>query len=113
MTNEILMDDVIAHNGQSIVVEQTATYREIWTRQDDKIYIERTRYVDAILDDNKRAQNEFSRTSALGDMVRVASIPKQMHFEWEAEGILDDETALARRLNDSDYQYFRTNSLRV
>ncbi|MGN7124365.1 hypothetical protein [Methylorubrum thiocyanatum] len=69
--------------------------------------------VDLVLDANKSAQADFSRSSGLGDLVKVAEIPTGLYWDWQAKGILDDEAAFARRLNDSDYQHLRTNSLRV
>ncbi|WP_342162550.1 hypothetical protein [Methylobacterium sp. SD21] len=69
--------------------------------------------VDALLDANKRKQVDFSNTSALGDMVQVASIPNAMYWDWHKQGILDDEAAFARKLNDSSLQHIRTNNLRV
>jgi hypothetical protein len=69
--------------------------------------------VDLVLDANKSAQADFSRTSGLGEVVHVAEIPKGLYWDWHDKGILDDDVALSRHLNDSDYRHLRTNSLRV
>ncbi|MDV2988247.1 UNVERIFIED_CONTAM: hypothetical protein Q9R58_28560 [Methylobacteriaceae bacterium AG10] len=88
--------------------------REVWfVRDGDNMIIETITKVDALFDANRSAQADFSRTSGLGSMVRVASLPPEMHWEWHKQGIMEDSKALKRRLNDSDYQHLRTNSLRV
>lgn len=96
-----------------VLFEKTAD-REVWLIRDgDKMIIETITKVADLFDANRSAQADFSRTSGLGSMVKVASIPTGMHMEWQKAGIADDSAALKRRLNDSDYQHLRTNSLKL
>ncbi|MGY6283614.1 hypothetical protein ACXIT0_12010 [Methylorubrum extorquens] len=88
--------------------------RRIWfIRSGEHLIIETEWKVDAVLDANKSKQADFSKASSLGDMVQVASIPTGMYWDWQKQGILDDDAAFKRRLNDSDFQHLRTNSLKV
>lgn len=68
--------------------------------------------VQALLDHNAEEAAEFSRTSKLGDCVKVASVPVWKMNQWEAEGARDKEV-LRRKLNDPDNAKFRTNGLRL
>jgi hypothetical protein len=43
-----------------------------------------------------------------GDGQRVASIPMTVYWELKRRGVLDDQTALRRWLNDPDNRFFRT-----
>ena len=91
--------------------------RQIWLIPDqanDRVIVKTYwKKVSALLDANQAVANDFSRTSKLPDLQRVASIPIQVYEDWNAEGIMDDEDAIKRRLNDSDYRRFRTNDLRL
>ncbi len=99
--------------SERLLWEETPDKRVWLIRQGENLIIETEWKVDAVLDANKSAQADFSSTGALGDLVKVASIPTGMYWDWQAQGILDDDAALKRRLNDSDYQHIRTNNLRV
>ncbi len=100
--------------SDKVLWEETSDKRVWFIKDGDKLIIE-TEWlnVDLVLDANKAAQADFSRTSGLGDLVKVATIPTGIYWDWQAKGILDDDAAFKRRINDSDYRHLRTNSLRV
>lgn len=62
--------------------------------------------VSAILDQNKREYN--ADHGKWGEWRHVGSIPMSLYNQWAAEGILDDQKALARKLNDIDFRSLRT-----
>lgn len=99
--------------NEKILWEDTPDKRVWFIRQGENLIIETEWKIDAVLDANKSRQADFSKASALGDIVQVASIPQGMYWDWHKQGILDDDAALRRRLNDSDFLHLRTNSLRV
>ncbi len=99
--------------NEKILWEDTPDKRVWFIREGDNLIIETEWKVDAVLDANKSKQADFSSTGALGDIVQVASIPTGMYWDWHKKGILDDDAALKRRLNDSDFQHLRTNNLKV
>lgn len=99
--------------NEKILWEDTPDKRVWFIREGDNLIIETEWKVDAVLDANKGKQADFSNTGALGDFVQVASIPTGMYWDWHKQGILDDDAALKRRLNDSDFQHLRTNNLKV
>ncbi|RUP22657.1 hypothetical protein [Methylobacterium sp.] len=99
--------------NEKILWEDTPDKRVWFIRQGEHLIIETEWKVDAVLDANKSKQADFSKTGALGDFVQVASIPTGMYWDWHKQGILDDDAALKRRLNDSDFQHLRTNNLKV
>ena len=99
--------------NEKILWEDTPDKRVWFIRQGDHLIIETEWKIDAVLDANKSKQADFSKASALGDIVQVASIPTGMYWDWHKQGIIDDDAALKRRLNDSDFQHLRTNNLKV
>ena len=99
--------------NEKFLWEDTPDKRVWFIRDGDKIIIETERKIDVVLDANKRAQADFSRTSGLGDMAKVATIPTGLYWDWHKQGILDDDAAFKRRINSSDFQHLRTNTLKV
>jgi hypothetical protein len=69
--------------------------------------------VQSLLDHNAEEAADFSRTSKLRDVVKVASIPLGIYAQWQKEGIDQDRVLLRRKLNDANFAKFRTNSLTV
>ena len=89
--------------------------KTVWLiRQGDEIHV-RTEWknLQALVDANAREAAEFSRSGRLGEMVKVASIPNAIYYDWKEKGYTEDPTKMARLLNDGDYGKFRTNNLRV
>jgi hypothetical protein len=109
--NEFTAGDLITH-GTFLFYH--GPEKTVWvTREGDQMYTTTEWNVEHLLEQNKAAANDFSRSGGLGDMVRVASVPVGVLNKWSDEGIVEDPVAFARRLNDSDYSKFRVNSLRV
>ena len=70
--------------------------------------------VEAVLDRNKRAQNEAS--GPMGDMVHVASIPASIQLKWMIEHGVDmfnpdHAKGVERLLNDPDYRYLKVRDI--
>lgn len=104
--------DLVTHGTFVLVDDRDKTVYV--TRDGDLMYVTTEwKNLSAVLEANARAASEFSKTQKLGDMERVASIPLGVYHQWAAEGIMEDDKALARRLNDSDFSKFRTNNLKV
>lgn len=107
--------DLVA-DGARILWEETPEYRVWLTRSGDQLYIT-TEYnsdiIQALLDQNKREANAFNKSGSHGSIVKVASIPTGLYFDWQRQGITDDPEAMRRRLNDADYSKFRTNDWRL
>lgn len=66
--------------------------------------------VPLILDDNKRAQNDYA--GRMGDgLHKAASIPASILLQWMQEdgqqAVLLDPAYLARKLNDPDWKYLK------
>lgn len=84
------------------------------TRDGEKLHMRwSTPDLQTLLDSNAEAAADFNATGDHGDLVRVASIPSSLYWQWQREGIIDDKVALRRRLNDSDNRKFRTSSWRL
>jgi hypothetical protein len=82
---------------------------------DGRIIVRSRQDVDPILDHNKTLRNHGQgRKSAMGDLGRhIATIPNSIVHKWLQEGINvydgEHQAELARKLNDPDWRYLRTN----
>lgn len=75
----------------------------------DRFKIVAVQPVDDILDHNKANLAEMDeRTPWKGDMHKVASIPLAVYYDLKRRGILDDQKAMKRWLNDPENRHFRT-----
>lgn len=103
--------DLVTHG--TVLWEETPEYKVWLTRDGDKLIIT-TEYNDdvvkALMDQNQREANAFNATGSHGNIVKVASIPSGLYYDWQRQGITQDPEAMRRRLNDSDYSKFRTTS---
>lgn len=84
-----------------------------WNDADESFTIQTEQPVDALIEANKANFNEFSSGSdkwgeEIGHRTRVASIPMNVYLDLKKRGILQDEAALKRWLNDPDNAVFRT-----
>jgi hypothetical protein len=61
-----------------------------------------------IIEQNKREFNDAPER--FGEWSKVGSIPLSLYYELERKGILKDQKALAKWLNDPDNRAFRTRS---
>lgn len=72
----------------------------------DEAIIQKTQDVSGIIEANKAEFN--AAPERWGDMTKVGSIPLSVYYELERKGILQDQVALAKWLNDPDNRAFRT-----
>lgn len=77
-----------------------------YNADNDTFTLEKQQDVEPILDLNKAQYNEAP--TRWGDGQRVASIPLSLYSELKAKGIIDDQDALRKWLNDPDNRFFRT-----
>ena len=57
---------------------------------------------------NTRARNATDKRTKWGEMARVASIPLSVYYDLKRQGIVDDQKAFKKWLNDPDNRVFRT-----
>jgi hypothetical protein len=74
----------------------------------DEAIISKTQDVSGIIEANKAEFN--SAPERWGEFTKVGSIPMVVYYELERRGILQDQKALAKWLNDPDNRAFRTRS---
>lgn len=74
---------------------------------EDAFYIQTQQETQDIVDQNRRESNETS-SGWSGDWHKVASVPLTVFMQLQKQGIIDDQAALKRWLNDPDNAYFRT-----
>ncbi len=104
--------DLITHGTFCIY---SGPEKTIWlTRDGDQMY-ETVQWKDfrAMLDQNAKEAATFNVHGNHGSIVKLASVPIGLRYEWSKEGITDDPDALKRRLNDSDNAKFRVNNWRI
>ena len=80
---------------------------------DDHFVIQTEQPTEDLVEANKDAFNSFdSGRDKWGEMIgqrtRVASIPMNVYLELRRKGVLQDQAALKRWLNDPDNAVFRT-----
>jgi len=74
----------------------------------DEAVITAEQDVSSIIESNKQAYNDAPDRH--GEWSRVAQIPMVIYMDLKKKGILEDQVALKRWLNDPDNKYFRTRS---
>lgn len=80
----------------------------------DQFTIETVQDVTDITDLTKAAyRSKDERANWKGDIHHVASIPMTIYMDLKKKGIVDDEAAFKRWLNDPDNRVFRTRPGRV
>lgn len=72
----------------------------------DEVTITAEQDVSSLLDVNKSEFNE--RHGRFGELTKVASIPNVILVELKKNGILNDQKAFKRWLNDPENRFFRT-----
>lgn len=78
----------------------------LWDPVEETFQVQTEQEHDVLLDWNKHQHNEGGR---FGDMKKVASIPLNVYFDLKQKGVVDDQAAFRRWLNDRDNRYFRTH----
>lgn len=81
--------------------------------QDGTVTIESDQDVKAIMEANQFGRKEVDKHAKWGEMTRVASIPLTLYYELQKKGILDDQAAMKKWLNDPDNELFRTRKGKV
>jgi len=79
-----------------------------WDTDTETATIETKQPVDDVFDHNKHLYNQNKRQTPYGDMERMATIPMALYYDLARKGILYDQKALKRWLNDRDNLVFRT-----
>ena len=97
MTDKIISDDT---NTTGIVTKFH------YDADNDEAVIEKVQDVSSIIEANKAEFN--SAPERWGEWTKVGSIPLSVYYELERQGILQDQKALAKWLNDPDNRAFRT-----
>lgn len=72
----------------------------------DEAVIQKTQDVSSIIEANKVEFN--AAPERFGEFTKVGSIPLSVYYELERKGILNDQKAMAKWLNDPDNRAFRT-----
>lgn len=72
----------------------------------DEAIIQKSQNVSGIIESNKTEFN--AAPERWGEFTKVGSIPLSVYYELERQGILHDQKALAKWLNDPDNRAFRT-----
>ena len=80
---------------------------------DDIAHFETVEDHQPVTDANTRFHIDNTDANWRGDMHLVASLPLTVWFDLKKRGILDDDKALRRWLNDPDNMLFRTRPGRV
>jgi len=83
-----------------------------WDDAEDAFYIQTQQETEDLIDQNKREANDTSNGWS-GDWHKVASIPLTIFMQLQKEGIVDDQEAMKKWLNDPNNAYFRTKHGRV
>ena len=79
----------------------------------DEYVVDSAHDVTEIIEANKASMAVHDEHERWGDISRVASIPMALYMQLQKEGIVDDEKAFKRWLNDPENWYFRTRFGRV
>lgn len=87
-----------------------------WNEADESFTIETEQDCEGLVEQNRREFNAApgrGNGRFKGDMHRVASLPLNVYMELRQQGILDDQKALRKWLNDPNNRYYRTRPGRV
>lgn len=89
--------------------------KTVWLIRDgDRIVIQtQWKNLQAVLDANAAEAAAFNASGSHGDLVKVATIPNGIYYDWKQKGYTDDAAKMARLLNDGDHSKLRTNSWRL
>lgn len=68
---------------------------------------------DPVVELNKATYNSIDERARWGDGMNIARIPLNLFYELKAKGIIDDDAAFRRWLNDSENRFFRTRPGKV
>ncbi len=80
---------------------------------EERFWIATEQNVEDLVEQNKAISNEITSLDRHGEMRRVASIPLNVYMELREKGIVQDQKAFKRWLNDPDNRFFRTSPGKV
>ncbi len=80
---------------------------------DGSVTMETQQDTRAIEQANYAHRNNIDKHDKWGEMSRVASIPLTVYYDLKQKGILDDQAALKKWLNDPENELFRTRKGKV
>lgn len=89
--------------------EFTGSMTKMHITPDGMMHIENIYQVDPIVESAKKERNEVSRTTKVGDMVKVASLPLHIYLDLSQRGIIGDKMAMRRWLKSEEAQPYRTH----
>lgn len=103
------------NDGRILDVDPILGITEKYYEQDGKWIIARDQEVESIFETNQQMRNQVDERARFksDSMNHVAFIPLLVLEELRRKGILDDQKALRKWLNDRDNQPFRTRPGRV
>jgi hypothetical protein len=79
----------------------------------DTYILENVQDAEDIVETNRALKNLYDERTPFADMERVASIPLVVYMDLEKRGIIDDDAAFRKWLNDKDNEFFRTRPGRI
>ena len=84
--------------------------KQFWHEDEDgNVTIQTSQDVSDVIEANKLQFNQVDeRANWKGDLHKIGSIPMSIYYDLKRRGILDDQAALKRWLNDPDNRLFRT-----
>jgi hypothetical protein len=101
-------------DGQTVSWTEESGITFYMHREGDKLHMKwSSPDLQTLFDANAAEAADFNASGSHGNLVKQASIPSQLYWQWQREGIIDDKVALKRRLNDGDYSKLRTSTWRV
>jgi hypothetical protein len=84
--------------------------KQFWHEDEDgNVTIQTSQDVSDVIEANRLQFNQVDeRANWKGDLHKIGSIPMSIYYDLKRRGILDDQAALKRWLNDPDNRLFRT-----
>lgn len=84
-----------------------------WDNATEQSTITAEQDVTPLLDANRAQSNEQGKEFAKSGLTKVASIPMSIYMDLAKRGVLNDQKAMKRWLNDPDNRAFRTHEAHV
>lgn len=96
-------------SGQALLdYDPVAKSATRWHEEGDDVIIENVQDVQTLVDQNKALYAQSHASDPYGEFDRVASLPLTVYWDLQERGILDDEEAFRKWLNDPANRHFRT-----
>ena len=108
-TKRLFDQDPLKGTTTEFIYEHAPSGRE----SEDSVVINTKQDVTDIIRKNQESRNIVDRHQRYGDWSKVASLPLTVYYDLKTKGVLDDEAAFKRWLNNPDNRFFRTREGRV